>query len=140
MKYKKITVRVLIPVGIAAVITAFIAFVWPKETIINETMRFCRPKKFNVEDYEDDTDFGVLAKKKIEAKVDIKISQHVLADYVDGCIKIGNDVYNTGIPIKGLESRGIHVTLRREDEKRVYVVYSATLFFSYDFKHMSLYI
>ncbi len=141
MNYKNITIFALILVGIAAVIIALKAFTRPKETLINETMRFCIPKEFNVEDYEDDTDFGVLANKKMEAKVDIKISQYILADYVDGHIKIGNDVFNTEATTRTVEERrGIRVNLRREDEKRIYVVYSAILYISYDLKHMLLYI
>lgn len=134
--YKKI----LIPISIAIIILTFKAFTRPKETLINETMRFCIPKEFNVEDYEDDTDFGVLANKKIEAKVDIKITQYILANYVDGQIKIGNYVFNTtGGRVNG-ERQLIYVPLIREDEKRVYVVYSAILYISYDLKHMLLYI
>ena len=85
-------------IAVSAVLTAVIALIagviliLPKETVINETMRFYTPKEFRIDDYSDDTPFTELSEKYVDAKVNLRFLRGPFTCYVDGTIEMGGQV------------------------------------------------
>lgn len=132
MKHKKLLLLIPIPF----IIAALAVFIRPRETVIDETIRFYNVEQVNYEGYADDTDFGELTNGYVDVKTDLKVVQGVGSSYVEGTMKIGDMVYYTGLMIKG-DVTGIMLTMKGEDDNW-YSSGPSELHFSDDLKHIEL--
>lgn len=81
----------LIPIPI--LIAVFVILIQPKETLIQETMRFYSSSDEDVRGYPDDTDFGAISYEYIDANIDLTVQRNVFSAYVSGTMDIGGEKY-----------------------------------------------
>jgi len=129
---RKIFILLFAPL-IIILIAAFALIIQPKETVINETMRFYQFK--SVDGYSDDTKLEELADKFIEVEADFKVLQGVGSDYVEGTLKIENELFYIGSSIKG-DVHGIVRTLNGKGHG----MDASFMSISDDLKHIFLYL
>ena len=69
-------------------IPIFVILIQPKETLIQETMRFYSSSDEDVRGYPDDTDFGAISYEYIDANIDLTVQRNVFSAYVSGSMDI----------------------------------------------------
>lgn len=112
MKRRKLFFLIPIPVLIAV----FVILIQPKETLIQETMRFYSGSDEDVRGCPDDTDFGAISDKYIDAAIDLTIQRNAFSAYVSGTMDIGGEKYYlTNSNVSDDKSfGGIYVSVNKE--------------------------
>ncbi len=130
MKKKLLLILTFIPL----IIAVSIILIYPKEILIQETMRFYNCESVMYEGYPDDTEFSVFTDKYLDVKADIKVNEGIASYYIEGALEIEGVKFYVSSASSNSDSPGKFAIVMQEGKR----IDSSNLRMSNDLKHIEL--